>query len=84
MQIDKGQTIEISNDTFGSIFITLNDSGEYNIASDGPPINVQQKDLCLISTKTSKVVTNYSQTAFKDLDIKGDLIISSNINQTIK
>lgn len=84
INIDKDQTITLSNSTFGDITITLNDVGEYVIVSNGPSVAVQQ------TTVDGGFKQQYSgngksikQTAFSNLKVNGDLILG-NISQSIR
>lgn len=84
ISIDKGETITISSLTFGDITVTLNDVGEFVVASNGPPIAMQQ------TTVDSGFKQQYSgngksikQTAFSNLKVDGDLILG-NISQSIR
>jgi hypothetical protein len=83
INIDKNETIIISNSIFGDITVTLNDVGECVIVSNGSPVAVQQ------TTVDGGFKQQYSgngksikQTAFSNLKVNGDLILG-NISQSI-
>jgi hypothetical protein len=83
INIDKGQTITLSNSTFGDITITLNDVGEYLIISNGPPVAVQQTTVDGgFKQQYSDNGKSIKQTAFSNLKVNGDLILG-NISQSI-
>ena len=83
ISIDKGQTITISNSTFGDITVTLNDVGEYIVVSNRPPVAVQQ--ITLDNDFKQQYNSNgksIKQTAFSNLKLNGNLILG-NISQSI-
>ena len=82
INIDKAETITISNSTFGDITVTLNDVGEYVVVSNGPPVAVQQTSLeggfkqQYVGGKGARV-SDVSQTAFSNVRIKGNLTLKT-------
>jgi hypothetical protein len=71
VNIDKGQTITISNLTFGDITVTLNDVGEYVVVSNGPSVALQQTTIDKGFKQEYSCNSKYiKQTAFNSLPVK--------------
>lgn len=84
INIDKNETITISNNTFGDISITLNEVGEYVVVSSGPPVNLQQVTLNGgLKQEYKGDSESVTQTAFSNVKIKGDFIIGK-VSQSIE